>query len=105
MDAQIKKGLLDACVLKLLAKETSYGYAITAEMQRVLEVSESSLYPVLRRLEQSGCCATFQRPHNGRMRKYYSITPDGRRKLQDVKADWQEALEVINFVLEEGVSA
>lgn len=105
MDAQIKKGLLDACVLKLLARSTSYGYAITAEMQQVLEVSESSLYPVLRRLEQSGCLATFQRPHNGRMRKYYSITPDGKRKLVEIKDEWGEVLQVIEFVMNEGESA
>ena len=102
MDAQIKKGLLDACVLTMLSRATSYGYAITAEMQRVLDVSESSLYPVLRRLEQSGCLATYQRPHNGRMRKYYSITPDGRRKLIAIKDEWTEVLEVINFVMNEG---
>ena len=105
MDVQIKKGLLDACVLKLLGKQTSYGYAITAELQRVIDVSESSLYPVLRRLEQSGCLATFSRPHNGRMRKYYTITPDGKRKLAEVRQDWHEVLDVINFVLKEGESA
>ena len=102
MDAQVKKGLLDACVLSLLHNEASYGYRITADMQKVVEISESTLYPILRRLEQSGCLATFQRPYNGRMRKYYSITPDGKRRFADMQEEWRRLQVVIQFVLEGG---
>ena len=105
MDVQIKKGLLDACVLTLLRRETSYGYRITADLQNLLEVSESTLYPILRRLEQSGCLATFQRPHNGRLRKYYSITPEGKRRLGVMRAEWNEVVKIVYFVLEEGIGA
>ena len=105
MDAQVKKGLLDACVLTLLRRETSYGYRITANLQQIIDVSESTLYPILRRLEQSGCLATFQRPHNGRMRKYYSITPEGKRRLTVMRTEWNEVVKIVHFVLEEEIGA
>ena len=98
MNPQIKKGLIDACVLTLLAREASYGYAITSELQEVLDINESTLYPVLRRLEKSGCLTTFQRPYSGRMRKYYTITSEGMQRLSEMREDWQAVIDIIGFI-------
>ncbi|MCL2546480.1 MAG: PadR family transcriptional regulator [Oscillospiraceae bacterium] len=99
MNKEIKKGLLDACVLKLLEEKESYGYAVTADMRELIDVSDSSLYPVLRRLEQSGCLTTYHRPYNGRMRKYYEITPAGLRCLAEMRRDWQEVIAVVQHIM------
>lgn len=102
MDVQIKKGLLEVCVLKALTGGESYGYKIIKDVSAYIEISESTLYPILKRLEADGhlVCATAE--YNGRLRKYYSITPSGRERIADalgVKAEdllkgvWQTALE------------
>ncbi|HOJ80453.1 MAG TPA: PadR family transcriptional regulator, partial [Clostridiales bacterium] len=74
MDAQMKKGLLDACVLHILTKGDTYGYKLTREITDLMDVSESSLYPVLRRLETQGFLETYSAEHSGRLRRYYRIT-------------------------------
>ena len=73
--------LLDACVLAVLEKEDAYGYSLTQRMKEVVELSESTLYPVLRRLQQSGCLTVYDKPFQGRNRRYYAITPAGRALL------------------------
>lgn len=102
MDIQIKKGLLDACVLAVLKKEDSYGYKLVQSISQVMEISESTLYPVLKRLEMSGCLATYSHEFGGRLRKYYQITPKGIQKLYDFKTEWAEAKNVIDYILEDG---
>ena len=81
--------LLDAMVLALLTKEDTYGYQITKDIQDHFAVSESTLYPVLRRLQKDGCLTIYDEPFNGRNRRYYKITPLGRQQLAGYKAEWK----------------
>ena len=89
MDAQIKKGVLDACVLYALSKGESYGYKIIIDLQGIMEISESTLYPILKRLESSGALTTRTKEYSGRLRRYYKITPLGEQKLQESKRDFE----------------
>ena len=81
MDAQLKKGLLDVCVLAVLRRGESYGYKIIADVAPYIEISESTLYPILKRLESSGAVTAHSREYNGRLRKYYAITEKGQRRI------------------------
>ena len=81
MDAQLKRGMLDACVLSALLKGDSYGYAIIRQLSGRVDVSESTLYPILRRLEGAGCVEEYSKETGGRLRKYYAITPEGRARI------------------------
>lgn len=98
MDAQMKKGLLDACVLALLKSGDSYGYELICELSKVIEISESTLYPILKRLEAAGQLVTYTREHNGRLRRYYRITDEGKKRLKEFDDDWKE-MEKINFFI------
>ncbi|MDE7076514.1 MAG: PadR family transcriptional regulator [Clostridia bacterium] len=89
MDAQIKKGVLDACVLYAISKGESYGYKIITDLQGVIEISESTLYPILKRLEANGAVTTRTQEFNGRLRRYYKITPVGLEKLNESKRDFE----------------
>ena len=89
MDVQLKKGLLDVCVLAALYREESYGYKIVSDLGPRIGISESTLYPILRRLEQSACLTTREAAHNGRLRKYYAITPQGERRLAQERETWK----------------
>ena len=85
----ISAALLDAMVLALVQKEDTYGYKITREIQAVISISESTLYPVLRRLQKDGCLTVHDEAFNGRNRRYYKITPLGRQQLAGYKAEWK----------------
>lgn len=89
MAFQIGAALLDACVLAVLDKRDVYGYELTVDIKSVIEISESTLYPVLRRLQKDGCLVTYDQPYNGRNRRYYSITDQGREKLKQYRVDWE----------------
>lgn len=102
MDAQLKRGLLEASVLALLTQGDSYGYLLIKDISALMEISESTLYPVLRRLEAAGCLTVYSREHQGRLRKYYAITPAGRQKMQDFLQEWQAVNQVYEFI--EGVN-
>jgi len=102
MDAQIKKGLLDACVLAVLMREDSYGYRLMQDISGIVEVSESTLYPVLKRLEMSGALMTYSREHNGRLRRYYKLTETGAAKLKEFRQEWRSLKKAIDYILEEG---
>ena len=102
MDAQLKRGLLEASVLALLTQGDSYGYLLIKDISALMEISESTLYPVLRRLEAAGCLTVSSREHQGRLRKYYAITPAGRQKMQDFLQEWQAVNRVYEFI--EGVN-
>ena len=78
IDPQLKRGLLDVCVLSLLRRGDSYGYQIIKDLSGCIEISESTLYPILRRLESGGCLTVYTVEHSGRLRKFYRITPRGR---------------------------
>ena len=82
--------LLDALVLASLSQTDAYGYALTQAVDKVVSISESTLYPVLRRLQKDGCLKTYDEPYNGRNRRYYQITPSGKTLLVKYKSDWIE---------------
>lgn len=88
MGFKIESGLLDACALAILADGDTYGYAITQSMKKAIVVSESTLYPVLRRLQKEKLCRTYDKPYQGRNRRYYSITAEGREKLEEYRKQW-----------------
>ena len=97
MDAQMKKGLLDVCVLALLKRGDSYGYQLIADLSDIVEVSESTLYPILKRLEAAGQLVTYTREHGGRLRRYYRITPAGHDRLSSFSREWRELERVYAF--------
>lgn len=101
MDIQLKRGLLDVCVLAAIQKEDSYGYQIIKDLKPYLELSESTLYPILRRLEAASLLTVYNSPHNGRLRKYYHITPMGLQRIEDFKQEWQEILSIYHFITRE----
>ena len=101
MDIQLKRGLLDVCVLSAIKDEESYGYQIIKDMKPYVEISESTLYPILRRLETANLLTVRSIPHNGRLRKYYRITPLGLQRIEDFKQEWQELLSIYHFVTRE----
>lgn len=98
MDPQLKRGLTDACVLALLSREDSYGYKLVRDAEALLPLSESTLYPVLRRLEEAGALDVYSQEHGGRLRRYYRITPQGRRQLADFAREWEALGKVYAFI-------
>lgn len=102
MDAQLKRGLLDACLLSVLARGDSYGYRIAQDAMAVVQISESTLYPILRRMEQQGCLVPYHQEHNGRLRKYYRITEQGKARLAEFREQWTEVKRMVDYVLEAG---
>ncbi len=99
MDNQLKRGLLDVCVLAAIRGEDSYGYQILRDLKPCVDISESTLYPILRRLEAAGLLTVRSAEHNGRLRKYYRITPGGLKRIEDFKADWRELQAMYEFVM------
>lgn len=97
---QINSGLLDAVVLQVTSKEPAYGYKITQEVLKTMVVSESALYPVLRRLEKSGKLTSFTEEYMGRNRKYYEITTEGMALLHEYKEAWLRYRNQIDISLE-----
>lgn len=91
--------LLDAMVLAILSQADTYGYQITKDIQEHFAVSESTLYPVLRRLQKNGSLITYDQPYQGRNRRYYQITPAGRDLLEQYRQDWIIYQEQVNFFL------
>ena len=98
MDAQMKKGLLEVCVLSLLRNEESYGYKIMSELEPYIKISESTLYPILKRLEGSGAVVTHNQEYNGRLRKYFRITDKGRDKISEFIEDMEEFKKISDFI-------
>ncbi len=102
MDIQLKRGLLDVCVLSAIKDEDSYGYQIIKDMKPYVEISESTLYPILRRLESAELLTVRSAEHNGRLRKYYHITKLGQKRIEDFKEEWKEVMAIYQFVCREG---
>lgn len=98
MDVQIKKGLLDVCVLALVKRGDSYGYQLISELSKVVEISESTLYPILKRLMGAGQLTSYERSHNGRLRRYYAITSAGLARLRDFHSEWKEMERLNAFI-------
>jgi PadR family transcriptional regulator PadR len=101
MDIQLKRGLLDVCVLAAIKDEPSYGYRIIKDMKPYLDLSESTLYTILKRLESTNMLFVHTAEHGGRLRKYYHITPDGIRRIEEFREDWKEMLSIYQFVTKE----
>lgn len=101
MDAQLKRGLLDVCVLAAIKNEDSYGYKIIKDMKPYLEMSESTLYTILKRLEAAGLLTVRTSEHDGRLRKYYHITRAGLGRIEDFKGEWREVTSIYQFVIKE----
>ena len=103
MDAQLKKGLLEVCVLAVLQRGESYGYKIISDLAPYIEISESTLYPILRRLQKSGMVTTRNEIYNGRLRKYFCITLLGKGRIMEFLEDMQEFKKVNEFISRGGV--
>ena len=101
MDIQIKRGLLDVCVLSAIKEAPSYGYKIIKDMKPYVDISESTLYPILRRLEVAQCLTVESAEHNGRLRKYYQITPYGLERINTFREEWKEIMTIYNFITRE----
>ena len=102
MDIQMKRGLLDVCVLAAIKNEESYGYQIIKDMRPYVEISESTLYPILRRLEASELLTVRSAEHNGRLRKYYRITEKGLARIAAFAEEWKEIISVYEFITKGG---
>ena len=101
MDAQLKRGLLDVCVLAAIKNEESYGYKIIKDMKPYTEMSESTLYTILKRLEASEMLTVRTAEHAGRLRKYYRITSAGLQRIEEFKEEWREVMSIYRFVTKE----
>ena len=98
MDAQLKRGVLDVCVLAAIKNEDSYGYKIIKDVKPVLELSESTLYTILKRLEEANMIEVRVALHEGRVRKYYHITVKGLQRLEEFLNDWNEMMGIYSFI-------
>ena len=101
MDIQLKRGLLDVCVLAAIKDEDSYGYKIIKDLKPYVELSESTLYTILKRLESAKMLTVRTAEHDGRLRKYYHITPIGVKRIKEFKDEWQEVMTIYQFVMKE----
>lgn len=101
MDIQLKRGLLDVCVLAAIRSEDSYGYKIIKDLKPYTELSESTLYTILKRLETAGMLTVRTVEHDGRLRKYYHITLEGQKRIDEFKNDWNEMMPIYQFVIKE----
>ncbi|MBQ7969273.1 MAG: PadR family transcriptional regulator [Clostridia bacterium] len=101
MDIQLKRGLLDVCVLAAIKDEDSYGYKIIKDMKPYIELSESTLYTILKRLENANMLTVRTAEHNGRLRKYYRITQEGTKRIEEFKQEWNEIMSIYKFVTKE----
>ena len=101
MDVQLKRGLLDVCVLSAIKNDDSYGYKIIKDLKPYIDLSESTLYTILKRLETANMLTVRTVEHGGRLRKYYHITDAGRARIEDFKNEWQEILSLYQFIIKE----
>ena len=101
MDIQLKRGLLDVCVLAAIKNADSYGYQIIKDMKPYIEMSESTLYTILKRLELAQMLTVRTVEHGGRLRKYYHITSLGLKRIEDFKEEWKEMVSIYRFVAKE----
>ncbi len=101
MDIQLKRGLLDVCVLAAIKSEDSYGYKIIKDMKPYIEMSESTLYTILKRLETADMLTVKTCEHGGRLRKYYHITDKGLKRIENFKDEWKEIISIYRFITKE----
>ena len=103
MDIQLKRGLLDVCVLAAIKNEESYGYKIIKDMAPFVALSESTLYTILKRLEAASMLTVRTAEHDGRLRKYYRITDTGRKRIEEFREDWKEIALIYQFITREEI--
>ncbi len=101
MDGQLKRGLLDVCVLAAIRDDESYGYKIIKDLRPYIELSESTLYTILKRLEMLEMLTVRSAEHNGRLRKYYKITNNGIDRIEEFKIEWKEMINIYQFIAKE----
>ncbi len=99
MDIQLKKGLIEICVLKALTYSDSYGYRLIKDLSEHIQISESTLYPILKRLENNNYLTVYSQENNGRLRKYYKITPYGNAHIQAFIEEWQNVIKVYDYII------
>ena len=104
MVSQLKRGLIEVCVLAAIRKQDSYGYQIIKDISPYLSISESTLYPILKRLESNGYLTVYSIEHNGRLRKYYQITQAGLGKIEDFKQEWNKLQKAYDFITGEEIA-
>lgn len=98
MDVQLRRGLIEICVLAAMLRGPTYGYKLIRDVEPYMEISESTLYPILKRLESGGCVRSWSAEHNGRLRKYYEITPLGSARIDEFLNDWQDIMKAYYFI-------
>lgn len=98
MDIQLKRGLLEICVLAAMLRGPTYGYQLIRDVSPYVEISESTLYPILKRLESGGCVTVSSAEHNGRLRKYYSITETGLARINEFLGEWKDIMKVYYYI-------
>lgn len=98
MDVQLRRGLLEVCVLTVLCRGDSYGYRLVRDVSEIIEISESTLYPILKRLEAAGMVSVYSVEHNGRLRRYYKITDAGRARIDVFMEEWKELMRVYRCI-------
>ena len=101
MDVQLKRGILDVCVLAAIKNEDSYGYKIIKDLKPYIELSESTLYTILKRLELAKMLTVQTAEHDGRLRKYYHITKAGLERIEEFKIEWQDIMSIYKFIVKE----
>ncbi len=101
MDVQLKRGYIEICVLAAMLREETYGYKLIKDVSPYIDISESTLYPILKRLEAAGYVNARTKEYNSRLRKYYSITRTGKSKIVEFMADWEGVLRIYNYIKEE----
>lgn len=101
MDAQLKRGILDICVLAAIKNEDSYGYKIIKDVKPYISMSESTLYTIVKRLETSGMLTVKNVEYDGRLRKYYHITSVGLKRIEEFKNEWKDVMSIYEFITRE----
>lgn len=99
MDAQLKRGLLEICVLAAMRSGETYGYKLIRDISPYIEISESTLYPILKRLEAGGMVTVRSAEHSGRLRKYYKLTDAGLAKIEEFVGQWEQILRIHSFIV------
>ncbi len=99
MDAQLKRGLLEICVLTAMRSGETYGYKLIRDISPYIEISESTLYPILKRLEAGGMVTVRSAEHSGRLRKYYKLTDAGLAKIEEFVGQWEQILRIHSFIV------
>jgi PadR family transcriptional regulator PadR len=101
MESQFRRGILDACVLAVLERGESYGYQMVKDIKTFIDITESTLYPILKRLENANMLTVFTQEHNGRLRKYYKITDEGRSHITQLLNEWEEVVKIYQYITKE----